>query len=258
MLNYTTYLHSDQAPWVTFVHGAGGSSSIWYKQIRSFKENHNVLVLDLRGHGNSKLWVKGAFNPEYTFDMITADITEVLNYLTIEKSHFVGISLGTILIRDFAEKYPERVTSMILAGAIMKLNFKSQLMMKFGAMFKSVIPYMLLYKTFAFVIMPRKNHRSSRLLFIGEAKKMCQKEFNRWFKLTSEINPLLKYFRLKDIKIKTLYIMGEQDHLFLPTVQNIVASHTLTQLCVIKNCGHVVNVDQPLIFNKKSIDFLTH
>ena len=42
------------APWVTFVHGAGGSSSTWFKQIREFRKEHNVLLIDLRGHGQSK------------------------------------------------------------------------------------------------------------------------------------------------------------------------------------------------------------
>jgi pimeloyl-ACP methyl ester carboxylesterase len=37
-----------------FVHGAGGSSSIWFKQIRDFQKQYNVLLLDLRGHGESK------------------------------------------------------------------------------------------------------------------------------------------------------------------------------------------------------------
>jgi pimeloyl-ACP methyl ester carboxylesterase len=44
----------------------------------------------------------------------------VLDFLKIEKSHFVGISLGTILIRQLAEMYPHRVESMILGGAILK------------------------------------------------------------------------------------------------------------------------------------------
>lgn len=54
MLHYTTYLLKPDAPWVTFVHGAGGSSAIWFKQIRDFKKSYNVLLVDLRGHGKSK------------------------------------------------------------------------------------------------------------------------------------------------------------------------------------------------------------
>jgi pimeloyl-ACP methyl ester carboxylesterase len=256
LLNYTTYLHKTETKWVTFVHGAGGSSSIWFKQIRSFSSQFNVLVLDLRGHGNSKPALKDSFNSKYTFDSITNDIVEVLDHLKIETSHFVGISLGTILIRNLAETYPHRVKSMIMGGAIMKLNFRSQVLMRLGIIFKSVIPYMMLYKFFAFIIMPRKNHKKSRLLFVNEAKKLYQKEFVRWFKLTSEINPLLRFFRAKDISIPTLYVMGEEDHLFLPSIKNIVSKHVKSSLFIVENCGHVVNVEQPESFNKKTISFI--
>jgi pimeloyl-ACP methyl ester carboxylesterase len=256
VLHYNTYLHETSKDWVTFVHGAGGSSSIWFKQIRAFKAEFNVLFLDLRGHGNSKPTFKDAFNTKYTFDNVTNDIVEVIDHLKIKKSHFVGISLGTILIRNLAENYPERVGSMILGGAIMKLNIRSQILVKLGIIFKSVVPYMMLYKFFAYIIMPRKNHKASRILFVNEAKKLYQKEFIRWFKLTSEINPLLRFFRAKDIKIPTLYIMGEQDHLFLPSIKNIVNSHINSSLMILQNCGHVVNVEQPNKFNQETISFI--
>ena len=54
MLNYTSLINSESHPWVTFIHGAGGSSTIWYKQLRDFKKHFNVLLIDLRGHGRSK------------------------------------------------------------------------------------------------------------------------------------------------------------------------------------------------------------
>ena len=256
MLHYYSYPNTNATEWVTFVHGAGGSSSIWYKQVRDFKKEFNVLILDLRGHGNSKPTLKDTFNSKYTFDSITNDIVEVIEHLKIQKSHFIGISLGTILIRNLAEKRPELVKSMIMGGAIIKLNFRSQVLMKLGVVFKSVVPYMLLYKLFAFIIMPKRNHKNSRLLFVNEAKKLYQKEFIRWFKLTAEINPLLRFFRAKDIKIPTLYIMGAEDHLFLPSIKHIVSEHLSSTIFVIENCGHVVNVEQPVIFNETVIAFI--
>ena len=256
MLNHYKYQHSSSTEWVTFVHGAGGSSSIWFRQIRSFREEFNVLVLDLRGHGRSKPSLKDALNESYTFDSITKDILDVLDHLSIKRSHFVGISLGTILIRNLAENNPDRVQSMIMGGAITHLNLRSQILMRFGIIFKSVIPYMYLYRLFAFIVMPRKNHKESRSLFINEAKKLYQKEFIKWFKLTSEINPLLRFFRLKDIMIPTLYIMGEEDHLFLPSVRRITDQHKLAELFVVSACGHVVNVEQPGVFNDQSLQFL--
>lgn len=256
MLHYTLYPHKNAKEWVTFVHGAGGSSSIWYKQIRAYTEHYNVLLLDLRGHGNSKPSFKQAFQERYTFDVIVADIIEVLDHENIETSHFVGISLGTILIRQLAETYPDRVKSMIMGGAIIKLNLRSQILMRFGNVVKSIIPYLWLYRFFAFIIMPKKNHRESRLLFVREAKKLYHKEFLRWYKLTSELNPLLRFFRQVDVGIPTLYIMGEEDYMFLPSVQQLASSQSSATLAVVPQCGHVVNVEQPQVFNTATLQYL--
>ncbi|PWH86143.1 alpha/beta fold hydrolase [Brumimicrobium oceani] len=256
MLSYSIYPNENTTKWVTFVHGAGGSSSIWFRQIRAFKNEFNVLLIDLRGHGESQVPVKQISNEKYTFQFISNDILEVLDHLKIQKSHFIGISLGTILIRDLAERNPERVESMVMGGAILKLNVRSKFLIGFGNVFKSVVPYIFLYKLFAFVIMPRKNHKESRSLFVKEAKKLYQKEFKRWYKLTAELTPLLRLFRMKDINIPTLYIMGEQDHLFLPSIKEVISKHMSAQLHVIENCGHVVNVDQPIEFNDTVISFL--
>jgi pimeloyl-ACP methyl ester carboxylesterase len=255
MLNYTVYKQSDDAEWVTFIHGAGGSSSIWYKQIKEFSKHFNVLLIDLRGHGKSKSPLQEKLK-KYSFEKIGNDVVEVLHHLKISSTHFVGISLGTIIIRDISERFQHLSKSMILGGAVMKLNLRGQILMRFGATFKSVIPYLVLYRFFAFVIMPKKSHRESRNLFINEAKKLYQKEFKRWFTLIAQINPLLSFFRINDSGVPTLYIMGAEDHMFLPSISKLVENHASSQLQIIANCGHVVNVQQPALFNEKVIFFI--
>jgi len=257
LISFTLYKNENSTEWVTFVHGAGGSSSIWFKQIREFQKHFNVLLLDLRGHGNSNEQIKKAFKQKYTFQSIAEDVLEVLDHLKIKTSHFIGISLGTIIIRQLAEVHPDRVKSMIMGGAILKMNFRSQILMKLGNIFKYILPYLVLYRFFAFVIMPNKNHKQSRLLFINEAKKLYQKEFIRWFKLTAEINPVLKWFRQQELSIPTFYVMGQEDYMFLPSVRKVVERHiNYSKLLVVENCGHVVNVEQPTIFNEEVIQFI--
>lgn len=253
MINFSVYENKKSTEWVVFVHGAGGSSSIWFKQIRDFQAQYNVLLLDLRGHGESKK----SYNKKYTFSALAEDIFEVLVYLNIKKAHFVGISLGTILIRKLAEIYPDCVQSMVLGGAILKMNFRSQILMRLGTIFKYVLPYMVLYRFFAFVILPKKKHRDSRQLFIKEAKKLYQKEFIKWFKLTEEINPVLRRFRQVELNTPTLYVMGDEDYMFLPFVREVVERHyKSSRLVVLANCGHVVNVQQGAAFNKEALLFL--
>ncbi len=255
MLHFKIYKRDPAAEWVTFIHGAGGSSSIWFKQIRDFRAHYNLLLIHLRGHGKSKSPVYEKLK-QYTFKLIGDEVMEVLNHLKIKSSHFVGISLGTIIIRDLTERFPERTSSMILGGAVMKLNLRGQVLMRLGVIFKSIIPYLLLYKFFAFIIMPRKTHRESRLLFVNEAKKLAQKEFSRWFTLASQINPLLSFFQSKDSGIPTLYVMGAEDHMFLPSITQLSKRHSSSKLFVIPECGHVVNVEQSEIFNTETIRFI--
>lgn len=257
MLHHTTYTKGTDAHWVTFIHGAGGSSSIWYKQIRAFQDRFNILLIDLRGHGESKSHLEADGKTPYTFDAIAREVLDVLDHLKIASTHFVGISLGTIIVREIAEIKPDKVRSMILAGAIMKMNMRGKILMRFGVWFKTLVPYLLLYKFFAFIIMPRKQHRESRSLFIREAKKLAQKEFIRWFRLAADVNAKLKWFRMKELPIPTLYIMGDQDHMFLPSIRHLVLAHARTaQLAIAQQCGHVVNVEQPGYFNQTAIGFL--
>ena len=220
MLSYRRHFLSPEHEWVVFVHGAGGSSSIWYRQVREFRKVFNVLLIDLRGHGDSQPPLLLPFEGDrYTFDAVSREILDVLDHEEIASAHFVGISLGCILIRTLGEIAPERVRSMVMGGAIIRLNLRSRFLVTMGNAFKRIMPYMWLYRLFAWIIMPRKRHREARNLFVTQAKRLCQKEFIRWFRLTYEVNPLLvRLFEQKELPIPTLYVMGDEDHMFLPSV----------------------------------------
>ena len=43
------FIKSEDAAWITFIHGAGGSSTIWHKQVKVLKEHFNLLLIDLKG-----------------------------------------------------------------------------------------------------------------------------------------------------------------------------------------------------------------
>jgi pimeloyl-ACP methyl ester carboxylesterase len=256
LLFHKTYQHPTSNEWVVFVHGAGGSSNIWFKQIRAYREHFNLLFIDLRGHGKSNQFLKDIMSNKYTFKEVTMDIVRVLDHLKIQSAHFVGMSLGTIIVRNIAELAHSRVRSMVLGGAVTRFNTRSQILVKIGNWSKHVIPYMWLYSLFAYIVMPQPGQKESRHLFVREAKKLCQKEFKRWYQLTTEVNPLNRYFKDRELPIPTLYLMGDKDYMFIKPVKEMVAEHKSSRLLEIKDCGHVCNVERPDEFNKHSIDFI--
>ncbi|WP_280768997.1 alpha/beta fold hydrolase [Salipaludibacillus daqingensis] len=253
MLYYREYLKDPSLEWVTFIHGAGGNSNTWFKQMKEYKKHFNVLLIDLRGHGKSSeiTWNKGD-----TFVDVATEVIHILDHLKLRSSHFIGISLGTIIIQTIAQKYPERMDSMILGGAIIKLNIRTKFLITLGDISKYFIPYMWLYRFLAWIIMPKSNHLESRVAFVNQAKKMCQKEFIRWFTLTKALNPLLNRLQNNFNEIPTLFVMGEEDYLFLPSVKKLVEENQTLSFRCIKDSGHVCNIDQPKQFNEVTIGYI--
>jgi pimeloyl-ACP methyl ester carboxylesterase len=66
----------------------------------------------------------------------------------------------------------------------------------------------------------------------------------------------LNYFKEKDLGIPTLYVMGDQDVMFLEPVKFLIRAHKNSLLKVLKQCGHVVNVEKPEEFNQLALAFI--
>lgn len=254
MLYHKTFIHQNSNTWVVFIHGAGGSNIVWFKQLREFKKHFNVLLVDLRGHGKSK---KEYSKEEiYKFDEIALDVVKTMDFLNIYRAHFVGISLGSIVIRAIDKLSPGRAESIILGGAIMQFNIKMNVLISIGRLLSSILPYMWIYRINAWILIPSKKHAQSRKLFIREAVRLGENEFQKWLRMSSEIKENVKEFLHKEASAPVLYIMGERDHMFLPMVTTLVKEHINSKLKIIRNSGHVCNIDQPNVFNEYSIQFI--
>ncbi|HEY3369197.1 MAG TPA: alpha/beta hydrolase [Prolixibacteraceae bacterium] len=255
MLYHRKFLHQKSKTWVVFVHGAGGSNGIWFRQLKEFKKHFNVLLVDLRGHGKSKP-ESPEQDTDYSFDEIALDVIEIMDHLQIEKAHLVGISLGCIVIRAIDKLAPGRAESIVLGGAIIQFNKTLKVLISMAKILNSILPYMWLYKLNALILMPYRRHRASRNVFIKEAVKLGEKEFGRWLKLSREIKSNLNEFIGREPSSPVLYLMGDGDHMFLPMVTDLVKKQVNSKLEIIKNSGHCCNLDQARHFNELSILFI--
>jgi pimeloyl-ACP methyl ester carboxylesterase len=173
MLNYQVYCNNSNSPWVIFLHGIGGSIATWKKQIDAFK-NYNILLLDLPGHGKSET------ETDITVKSVNDSIKEVMDHLHISKADFVSLSLGTLVALHFAIKYPNRVKTIVLGGSILNIEGFYKFLMKLTCAVKRMIPYRLLFKILAKILLPKKNHELSRKIFIRESQKLNRKTFLLW------------------------------------------------------------------------------
>jgi pimeloyl-ACP methyl ester carboxylesterase len=105
---------------IVFVHGVGLTYEIWQPQLDFFKDYSN-LSYDILGHGKSSLTKQNI-----SFDDFSHQLIELINELKIEKIHLVGFSIGSLIARNFATRYGNRLRSLILLGSIYKRSEQQQ------------------------------------------------------------------------------------------------------------------------------------
>jgi pimeloyl-ACP methyl ester carboxylesterase len=174
----------------------------------------------------------------------------------VDRAHFLSMSLGGLVAEAIGLLYPERMSSMILAGGIAKLDWWATLLMYLGRATSLLMPYMALYRIFAWIIMPGARHARTRLLFYAHAQRLGREEFLRWYRLSSEVKTLLSRSANRPAPIPSLFVMGADDYMFLPQAVERARSRTDTTVATIGNCGHVCSVERPDEFNRVVEEFL--
>lgn len=94
---------------LVLIHGFGGGLDNWLFNQPALAESHDVLALDLPGHGRSSKEVGGG-----DMAMLIGVFAGVLDAVGIERAYLVGHSMGGALALLFAIKNPGRVTGLTL------------------------------------------------------------------------------------------------------------------------------------------------
>ncbi|WP_214044227.1 alpha/beta fold hydrolase [Methanomethylovorans sp.] len=242
------YYKNDPAKWLILVHGFGGSARTWKKQIDFFSKHYNLLVLEMHKRNG---------NEDLDLDKICKLMNNTLDHYNIEQAHFLSFSFSSLICLRFAVLYPEKVDSLIMGGGILKFNLKTRFLLFLAITFKGFVHYMVLYRFFAYIIMPKKNHMRSRAIFVNEARKLGYEEFCKWLDVIPQTTKSLSWLNELNDNIKVLYVSGNEDYLFLKDTLKHSKKIRNSQMEIIDNCGHVCSIEQYDKFNKIVFKYLT-
>lgn len=232
---------------IIFIHPAFADHSCFDEQLEYFKYNYRVITLDLIGHGNSigKCSINDTSNC----------IKKIMEIEKINKINLVGISIGAILVQDFANKFPDMVSSLCCIGgydinnfdiSLQKGNVKEQLKMMMKAIFS--------IKWFA-----EENKK------ISAHTKEAQEKFYRMnlnfkkgsFRYLTSLNSLVNKQKTEKRNYPLLIGVGEYDNkMAIKASEMWHESEFNSQFVVFKNAGHIVNLDVPNEFNEILENFL--
>lgn len=240
--------------WVVFIHGIAGSTLTWKKQIDDFSEKYNLLLLDLPGHGsNSDIVIK-----KVDIKKLNNAIKETLDYVGIKKAHFVGLSLGTIVIASFAVTYTSYVKSLIFGGAVIMLQNAYKNLIKSVNKVKRLLPYKKMYRFLAWFMMPKSNHKKSRTIFLREAVKLNKETMLAWIEyLSDQINLQSLIDKLAELNVKMLFVSGDEDHCFVGGTKKLIHKLKNAKIKIIKHCGHICTIEKYKKFNNYALRYIS-
>ncbi len=104
---------------IVFIHGVGLDHNIWDPQINEF--DNTVLIYDILGHGRTPL------NKEkISFDDFSDQIIDLIDELNFSKIHLIGFSIGSLIARNFATRFSDRLKSLTLLCSIFNRSDNEQ------------------------------------------------------------------------------------------------------------------------------------
>jgi pimeloyl-ACP methyl ester carboxylesterase len=99
------------------LHGGLGSGEMFGPILSTLADHHQVIVVDLQGHGRT-----ADIDRPLDVRLMADDIAALIDHLGLQKADVVGYSLGGGVAFQVAIKYPEKVGRLVAASA----NISSQ------------------------------------------------------------------------------------------------------------------------------------
>jgi pimeloyl-ACP methyl ester carboxylesterase len=105
--------YNQPADAVIFLHFSGANLMMWQRVISAFTPHYRAVLVDLRDHGKTD-------KPQARndIDQMAYDVAGMLDYLSLDRVHIVGSSMGAEVGASLAANYPERVKSLVCDGAL--------------------------------------------------------------------------------------------------------------------------------------------
>ena len=239
------------APWLTFSHSLACTLKMWEPQLAEFKDRFQILVYDTRGHGASE-----APQGPYTLDMLAEDLKQLLEQLDIERTHYVGLSMGGMIGQTLVLKEPSLFDRVVLAdtGHAQTPETRKQWEERIRtAETKGMQPLVqgTLERWFT------EPFRKSQPEVVKRIADLIQgTPVPGYVGCCRAIADLNTTARLKEIKRPVLAITGEQDAA-APGTRYIGENVPGAKTVVIPQAAHIANLEQPAAFNRALREFLS-
>ena len=242
-------------------HEFGGSYDSWEAQVKFFSRRYQVVTYAARGWPPSDVPEDPA---AYTQDIVVNDLYLLMRHLNISQAHIGGLSMGGSVALNFGIAHPEMAKSLIVASAGSGSTNRDVFLATGQSMAdrlisEGMIPVAEDYGTTNIRVQLRRKdpmgfetfaHLVSEHSATGSALTYQGFVMNRptVFELED---------KLKSLRVPTLIMIGDEDEPCIEPAIFMKRAIPLSGLSCFPQSGHAINLEEPDLFNRTVLDFLT-
>ena len=249
--NWMGFDDAGVGPAVILLHSFPLCRQMWDAQVKALSsEGFRVVAPDLRGFGESSTDVT-----PYDLTRLTDDINELMSYLGIGRAVMVGVSTASAVLLDMLERYPRRVAATCFLSPAMQPGDAADEIRRFDL-----------------AELVREGHRTTAIdnlcerLLSGEpnaGRKKLTERLRGWMAVATPaamagaLAARLKRLNYRDAHlpypVPTLIMTGARDRV-MPVFSKPGPVNEVR--AVIKDAGHLVNLEAPEAVNQHLVGFL--
>jgi proline iminopeptidase len=248
---------------ILFMHEFAADYASWEPQMRYFSRGHRCITYSARGYTPSHIPDNDA---DYSFEHVRDDAIALLDHLEIAAAHLVGLSMGGYSALQVALRAPARVLSLTLAGT--GSGFEADRLEKYRAQCRADAEEFerggpddvarvagMGPGRISFLIKDPRGFREFHDALalhdaLGSARTM------RGFQ---GARPPLSDFAdaLARLTSPTLIVAGDEDDACIESSLFLKKQIATSGLAMFPKTGHVLNLEEPALFNETLERFLS-
>jgi pimeloyl-ACP methyl ester carboxylesterase len=248
-------------PPIVLVHELGGSHASFHFQVDAWSPRFCCVAYNARGYPPSGVPAKP---DSYSQDIAASDIGAVLDAAGLPDAHLLGVSMGAAAVLQFALRQPSRARSITLCSigsgsdeppGAYRTAMEAQADFAEKAGGKALAEHML--------------QSPSRI----RLKDKSPAEYKKFIDQLAGVSPLgiantmrgvqarrqpiyAHKERAAALKIPTLIVVGDEDAPCIKPSHFLYETIPGARLETVRRCGHLVNIEEPTIFNPLALGFI--
>jgi pimeloyl-ACP methyl ester carboxylesterase len=249
---------------LVFVHEFAGDARSWHLQMRFFARRYRCIAFNARGYPPSEVPRSPS---QYAYALAADDIASVMRHVGVARAHVIGCSMGAYATLQFGLRHPRRALSLTTigagAGAAMGPGQRAEFL-------KATEAAAQLFETEGVegaakryrsapnrIQLENKDPRSFREFFVRFGEHSALGHANT-LRGVQKRRPSIYDFGSKfaRMKVPTHVLAGDEDETSLDVAVFLKRSCPAARLTVVPATGHLVNVEEPELFNRVAGDFL--